>query len=296
MSRWNLQRISHFLEVAKAESLSQAARKIGMSQPALTASIRKLEGELGFELFDRKRGFELTAMGRQFHPRAREALGRIDELERDMALVRRGDGGSVSIGCGPALADGRVSRALAKLLRKRPHLGMNVIVQPFPDLPKLLDEQKIDLAIGSGSIADDSEAYEAISLGEREIHYFCRSGHPLAKKKRVTPEELFSYPAVGPAMPPEIRAWLREHHPEHVAEDALSLRSNHYALLKNIVKGTDAISGAEIEVIDEEVERGELVTLKTTVRPMIADAIILKLKRRQLTPAAMELIGMLKEA
>ena len=67
---WNLRRLSHFVAVAEATGLSKAARLLKMSQPALTASIRKLEGEAGVEAADRKAGFAVTPLGLELLPRA----------------------------------------------------------------------------------------------------------------------------------------------------------------------------------------------------------------------------------
>jgi DNA-binding transcriptional LysR family regulator len=266
-----------------------------MSQPALTASIRKLESELDLELFDRKCGFELTAMGREFHPRAKEALNRIHELERDMDLVGGGEAGTLRLGCGPTMADGPVGEVLAELLVKKPSLKMKIHVVPFQALPSLLDSQEIDMAIGDRAIGAGNEAYEVIPLPEREVVLFCRAGHPLAGQGKVGPAEFFRYPIVGPVLPIEAQAWLREHHPERLADEALSLECSHHALLKKVVASTDAISGAPGYVIADELQRGELVVLKTVMKPMITQAVLVKLKRRNLTPAAMELIEMLKE-
>lgn len=293
MSRWNLQRIGHFLEVVQAEGLGKGARRIGMSQPALTASIRKLESELGFELFDRENRFELTSMGKEFLPRAKEAMGRIQELERDMELIGGGEAGRIRVGCGPSMADGRVAEAFAKLLTERPQLGMKVHVAPFQTLRPLLESQEIDFAIGDSSIGGEAGEFEVIALPEHHNVLFCRAGHPLASKRSIGPQEFFSYPIVGPFLPEEAKAWLREHHPERLANEALSLECSHHALLKKVVLGTDSISGGPREVIADEVRRGEIVVLKTTMGPIVTRAVVVKLKHRKLTPSAMALIELL---
>lgn len=295
MPRWNLQRIGHFLEVVQAEGVGKAARRIGMSQPALTASIRKLESEVGFELFDRENRFELTSMGKELLPRAREAVGRIQELERDMELIGGGEAGKVRVGCGPTMADGRVAEAFAQLLNKRPRLGMKVHVAPFQTLRPLLEAQEIDFAIGDSSIGDGPGDFEVIALPEHENLLFCRAGHPLLAKRSISPKDFFSYPVVGPFLPEEAKNWLREHHPDRLAGEVLSLECSHHALLKKVVLGTDAISGAPSEVIADEVERGELVVLKTTMKPIVTRVVVVKLRHRSLAPAAMELIELLVE-
>ncbi len=63
--------ISYFLEVAKTLNLSRAAERLGVSQPALTISLKKLEANLGVELFHRsKTGMQLTKHGESFLEKA----------------------------------------------------------------------------------------------------------------------------------------------------------------------------------------------------------------------------------
>ena len=63
--------LQHFLAVAEAASFRKAARKLYLSQPALTKSIKRLEESLGEKLFDRERGVELTPFGRLMHEHSR---------------------------------------------------------------------------------------------------------------------------------------------------------------------------------------------------------------------------------
>jgi hypothetical protein len=58
---------------------------------------------------------------------------------------------------------------------------------------------------------------------------------------------------------------------------------------------TDAISGAPLEVIADELERGDFIVLDTLMKPMITQVAIITLKHRKLAPAAMELIELLTE-
>ena len=60
-----LRQLEYFVRIADTGSINEAARKLNMSQPPLSYSLRQLEGELGAELFTRSaKGVELTAAGR----------------------------------------------------------------------------------------------------------------------------------------------------------------------------------------------------------------------------------------
>ena len=88
-----------FLAIVSAGSFRLAAKRLGLSQPALTARIQRLEDELGFAVFERSAsGVVLTARGQLFLPHARQP---VDALARTRAMVgpiREGDEGRLRIG------------------------------------------------------------------------------------------------------------------------------------------------------------------------------------------------------
>lgn len=78
----NIQQIKYVLEVSTANSMREAATKLFVSQPALSASIKELENELGILLFDRtNKGISLTEEGREFVTYAKKAIGQYEILE-----------------------------------------------------------------------------------------------------------------------------------------------------------------------------------------------------------------------
>lgn len=90
----NLKQIECFVAVAQSLSFTRAAEELGMSQPPLSRHIRRLEEELGAELFHRtKRNVELTDVGRVFAPRARELLVKAQIARSEVTEV---------VGLGPA--------------------------------------------------------------------------------------------------------------------------------------------------------------------------------------------------
>ena len=294
MSKWNMQRLAHFAAVAGAPSLSMAARALGLSQPALTTSIRKLERELGFDLFDREHGFELNGMGREFLMRARRVLSHVDDLEHEVELLRAGELGELHIACGPTVADGFVGIALGRLHKAHPGVNIAVQVGPHPVLPSLLRSRKVDLIVVEISLIEHDSEFEIETLPEQEIVIYTRANHPLAGKKRVKPEDLFRYPAVGTHLPPWAEAWLKKHQPADGSYPGLQLECSHHALLKQVVMASDAVSGAPREVLRAELECGALTVIDLAAETMHNRAGVVWLRGRSLSPAASRLIEELK--
>ncbi len=95
----DLRHLSHFVAVAEAGSMTLAARRLHVSQPALSRQIRELERFLGVQLFDRiGRRITLAADGREMLARSRRLLAEAESLrERGVALgggIRRWKYGS----------------------------------------------------------------------------------------------------------------------------------------------------------------------------------------------------------
>src|SRR5215212_2052563 len=96
-----LESLRHFLLITEHGTFTRAARRAHLSQPALTASIHKLEEELGARLFHRGRtGAALTAAGEALVPRARAALAAVADARRAVAEIEGLRSGEVRLGAG----------------------------------------------------------------------------------------------------------------------------------------------------------------------------------------------------
>jgi DNA-binding transcriptional LysR family regulator len=94
-----LQQLTYFLAAAEHRSFSAAAASLFMAQPSLSDQIRRLEAELGVELFARgARGLELTEAGRLFRPHAERTVGAAQEAAESVREVRDITGGTVAFG------------------------------------------------------------------------------------------------------------------------------------------------------------------------------------------------------
>lgn len=290
----NLQEIGHFLAVAQSPSLSAAARQLQISQPALTTSIRKLETELGFDLFDRENSFQLTLLGREFLVRAESAFLGVKDLGREADLLRSGSLGEIRAACGPNIADGMMGKAIGRLLHARPELKIRMHVGSFAEMPGMLRNRRIDFFVADFSLLTESEGLEIQPFAPQPIVFFCRAGHPLADRDEVSMEEAFSWPHVGTALPVWVETWLRENRPEGIEGRGLRVECCHHAVLNDIVANSDAISGAPLRVINPAIDQGRLAIVNLNVAPMVTRAGVVWLRSRPPTPAGQFLIDELK--
>src|SRR3954453_20910695 len=143
-----LEPLRHFALVAQHRTFTAAARHAHVTQPALTASIQRLEAQMGARLFDRgPGGATLTAAGTALLPRARAALAAVEEGRRAVAEVMGLDVGSVRLGAGATVCTYYLPRTLAKFRARPP--GVQILLREAnPDaLLDALEAGDLDLVI-----------------------------------------------------------------------------------------------------------------------------------------------------
>jgi DNA-binding transcriptional LysR family regulator len=211
----DLEDLHYFLAVAEAGGMHRAAAQVGVSQPALTKAIRRLETQLHVPLFDRTpKGMQLTRFGVAFHQHAlvlsteyRQSLKQIEELHA-------GELAKVMVGAAPA-AEPLVGRAFLSLLKKRPALRMCLKVQLSDGLLRALIDGEIDIAV-SPLTNQIPEEIRARILFDELTSIVCRRGHPiLSAGNSVAPAEIAAcswiLPATSVSARQRIDAYFRKH-------------------------------------------------------------------------------------
>ncbi|MES2532882.1 MAG: LysR family transcriptional regulator, partial [Pseudomonadota bacterium] len=109
--------VSAFVKAAEAGNLHVAAERIGITQPALTKSIRRLETALEVQLFERTaRGVALTPIGAVLYERSHTLELLVGDIRTEIADLKAGGGGLVRIGAVPAVVESAVAPMLARCM------------------------------------------------------------------------------------------------------------------------------------------------------------------------------------
>ncbi|NEA25976.1 LysR substrate-binding domain-containing protein [Actinomadura bangladeshensis] len=152
----DLRHLRYFVAVAEELHFGRAAERLTMAQPPLSQAIRRLETELGVELFHRStRRVDLTDAGRAYLARARKILGEVDEAAHEARLVAAGAVGHLAIGC-----VGSATYSLLPALSRGLSLELPGVDFSFrgemlvPDQAAALRAGEIDLALLRPPIAD----------------------------------------------------------------------------------------------------------------------------------------------
>ncbi|HEY7519063.1 MAG TPA: LysR family transcriptional regulator, partial [Methylomirabilota bacterium] len=144
-----LRHLRYFVGVADAGSVSKAALRVHISQPALSRQIGDLETELGVRLFDRiGRRIQLTAEGEDLLALCREVLARADAIGERARTLTRGTVGSLRLGATPQTLQSLVARFLTDYRRARPRVDVRLTEAGGVRLLDLLERGELHLAVG----------------------------------------------------------------------------------------------------------------------------------------------------
>lgn len=168
-----------FKRVAERASVRRAAAELGVSQPALSKSIRRLETSFGLKLFERSaRGVLLTDAGRVVYQRAIEISDWSLNVSADVAGLKSGSTGSLRVGVVPALIQTLLIPAAKAMLEQS---RFEIRVQLSDQLFQLLSNGEIDCAIAA---MDDrvSNEFNHQLLGQQRSLVVGRVHHPLQKR------------------------------------------------------------------------------------------------------------------
>ena len=138
-----------FVLVVEEEGFARAAERLNISQPAVSSHINALESQIGYRLFERRRGTTpiLTAEGQQLYRRAKEVLSQADEIARNMARPNNQPRErEIKIGTWSYLLDRWVRPRLPDFLPQNPYLAANFVTGPNRELETLTREGKLDVS------------------------------------------------------------------------------------------------------------------------------------------------------
>lgn len=140
--------LRYFLEVAKAGSFSRASTKLGLTQPALSRQIQKLERELGGELFYRHgRGAALTEAGRRLRDTADPLVRQLSDLKKQMLEQTGAVSGRVSLGIPPSVGGAVGARLADRFRRACPEAQLRVHEGPCGALAAWIEDGHLDVAV-----------------------------------------------------------------------------------------------------------------------------------------------------
>ena len=200
----NIQQIRYVLEVAGSSSMREASTRLFVTQPALSASIRDLEEELGIVLFERtNKGITLTDAGREFVIDAKRAVGQYEMLE-ERYLSRGGERKRFSVS---TQHYNFAIKAFTNVLRNNDSEKYVFSIHETRTRDVLEDVRTMASEVGIVSFSGSNETVikklfrdlqlDFVPLMQRETYVYVWKDHPFAGRKDISIEEMSEYPCIS---------------------------------------------------------------------------------------------------
>jgi DNA-binding transcriptional LysR family regulator len=183
-----LRDLEYFAVIAEHCHLGRAAEALGLSQPALSKSLRRLEQILGVRLVSRTpKGVELTVEGSTLLLRIRELRLSLQSVAREIADVSDGRAGHLRIGVGLPVSEHLLAQAFAALLTDAPRTKLSVSVSDNDLMYPALLNGELDTIV---NYYRPSEGLDAEPLYDEEFVVCASANHHLARCKSVSLADL----------------------------------------------------------------------------------------------------------
>jgi DNA-binding transcriptional LysR family regulator len=225
----NLDHLKTFQEVVKLGSFSEVAKKLSISQPAVSFQIQKLEHELGIRLIDRtQRAITLTAAGKRLL-RFAESIEEVRQrLQKDLDQMREKVSGDLLIAASTIPGEFLLPPLLTKFKALHPAVRVQVAVSDSVAVINGVRDNAYE--VGFCGMAPEGQELESFRVAGDEIVLIVFPEHPFAQRGEVSPAELAGEPLIFR----EATSGTQQNLETHLSQAGLDLRK----WVPNLILGT----------------------------------------------------------
>ena len=189
----NIRSFQYFVTISEKPSLSAAAEALYISQPALSQQIKKIEEEVGAELFDRKgHTMTLTPAGEAFLLCSRRILQFYDAMQREVKMLSVAEKDTVHMGISPFYSQHYLPKILPPFLQQHPQINVAIVEENSVNLENKLLKGELDFC--ALPLYHKNELLEEETIYHEKILLAVPKNHPInasypadAVKSRVYP-------------------------------------------------------------------------------------------------------------
>ncbi len=256
-----LNQLRTFLTVARRLSFTRAAEELHLTQPAVSAHIRKMERAIGSSLFEQiGRRVSLTPVGDVVFRYAEQVLALEDELRVAIADVQGVCQGELAIGTSTTIGISVLPELLGRYRKANPLVRLQARIGNFSEMVHGLLDGYLDVGLISNELSGDrlDERLESTPVLHDELVLVVEPGHRWADLPSVGPEDLigepFVLPGVGSRLRPQVEALLA---PFGVVPDVVA-ESNSLIAVARVVETGIGVSLIPRLAVRDELAQGRL--------------------------------------
>ena len=290
-----LRRMEVLVAVVEEGSFAAAADRFGIAQPSVSAHIMAIEREIGGQIFIRRRGRKplLTEIGRSVLQHARELLEEANDMRAEVVKIRGETGQQVVLSCQRSLANFVLRKEITDFALARPDIQLVLRIGKQEDVFSEVRDGVADVGCFLGN--EDLRGVRAETIGREKLVLIAGPNHPLARRKRIKPQDVARYDFVGP--PPSslfgrgVSKLLAGAGINHVK---VAAQATEYQFLREFVVAGVGIACSLERSVAADIERGQLAKLDFAGDDLTFDVRQIASIRRPLSKPAADLMEYLR--
>ena len=253
-----------FYYVAKYENLTKAATALKTSQPAVTRTIHKLEGELGCRLFTRsKTGMKLTPEGRTFYGYVAAGCAQFFKGENDLSNLISLENGTIYISATETALHCYLFQSMEEFNSLYPNVRFKILNNSTTESVNAVKEGKVDLAFVSANLQVAKPLRMKILRKYRDILIAgMRFKELKAGKEELSLKELVSYPWISLTAETITRRFLNEYFEKNGLTFAPDMELATTDMILPAVRHNLGLGFIPAEFADAELESGQVFEIK----------------------------------
>ena len=284
MRNYTLKQLQTFIEVAREKSVSKAAERLFVTQPAVSMQIRQLEEAFGLSLIEPVgRNIQLTHAGHEFLTHAIAAISRLKDLEASMAEHVGIKKGRIDLAV-VSTAKYFVPMLLVRFAQLLPGIDVKLRIDNRENILGMLSRSEIDLVIMGR--APNTLDCEATPFATNPLGIVSAPDHPLARRKRLSIDVLKEYAFVVREHGSGTRAAMERLFAQHDLPLNVAMEMPSNETIKQAVMAGMGLSFLSLRTVRHELAGGHMALVDIGGMPIMGKWYVTHLTQKKLSPAA----------
>ena len=290
----NLNQLRVFYEAARTGSFTSAAKKLCITQPAVTAQIKTFEDQCNLKLFKKKgRSLYLSDEGSTLYEYTRRIFEYEKEVEDVIEEMRKLKRGTLRLGTSKAYARYFMPFLISSFHEAFPHIKVHLDEGSSMDILRSLVGLKNEVAV-IAKVEEDSNV-TFLPFKRDELILILAPTHSLSKKKSVSVEELVHEPMIMKEMGSGTRKQINDLFSRKGLTPNVLMETSNTEFIKQLVQRGEGISFLVEESVAVEIREKRLATVPVAGEKLFLDVSIAYLKDQHLSHPARAFVEMLKK-
>ncbi|SNU97537.1 HTH-type transcriptional regulator gltC [Megamonas hypermegale] len=285
-----LKQLEYFQMTSRLKNITRAAKRLSVSQPNITVAIKKLEAELGIQLFERsQKQLSLTPEGAVFLNRIEQALRNIQDAVLEVNDYKQLQKGTIKIGIPSMIGAYLFPKIFSGFQKKFSHLDVYLYEKGSMSIRESLERDELDFGIVI--ISNASPSLQLLPMSTNQVVACVPDSHPLARKNKFSWSDINNIDLIMLKEGSFIRNMISNKLKENNIKPNIVLESNQIETIKGLISSNVGMAF----LLDFIVQDSPHIKTLPLEKPIFVDVGLAWKKDRYISKAAQSFINFCQE-